>query len=85
MDVDRKTLNDTCKKMKSDQLKAYIIYKKYERKKLSAMIADMIAEKEMKDKAEGKIHEKTMGTLDIISIRTLRELLQAKQINCPTN
>ena len=85
MDVDRKTLNDTCKKMKSDQLKAYIIYKKYERKKLSAMIADMIAEKEMKDKADGKIHEKTMGTLDIISIRTLRELLQAKQINCPTN
>lgn len=85
MDVDRKTLNDTCKKMKSEQLKAYIIYKKYERKKLSAMIADMIAEKEMKDKAEGKIVEKKMGTLDIISIRMLREILKAKQINCPAN
>lgn len=85
MDVDKKTLSDTCKKMTSEQLKAYIIYKKYERKKLSAMMADMITEKEMKDKAEGKIVEKTMGTLDIISIRLLRELLIAKQINCPTN
>lgn len=83
MDVERKTLNDTCKRMNSEQLKAYIIYKKYERKKLSAMMADMLAEKEMKDKATGKIMEKTMGTLDIITIRRIREILMGKQINCP--
>lgn len=84
MNVERKLLNDSCKKMTQEDLKAYIIYKKYERKKLSAMIADMVTEKELKDRIDGKVVEKNMPTLDIISIRMLRDLLKAKGVQCPT-
>ncbi|MCC7231759.1 MAG: VWA domain-containing protein [Bacteroidia bacterium] len=82
MDVDRKLLNDTCRKMTKDQLKAYIIYKKYERKKLSAMIADMVAEKELKDKEDGKVVEKNMATLDVVIIKMIRDALRERGCEC---
>ncbi len=83
MDVERKYLNDSCRKMYNEELRNYIIYKKYERKKLSAMIADMIAEKELKERAQGLVTEKTMATLDVISMRMLRELLKSKNVILP--
>lgn len=82
MDVERKTMNDSCRKMDNWELKSYIIYKKYERKKLSAMIADMIIEKEMKDKEDGKTVVKKMATLDIVSIRMLRDLMKQRGFTC---
>ncbi|HNS12156.1 MAG TPA: vWA domain-containing protein [Bacteroidia bacterium] len=84
MDADRKLMNDSCKRMSAEKLKAYIVYKKYERKKLSAMIADMIAEKELKDRVDGKVMEKGMATFDIVTIHMIRDLLIGKGITCPT-
>ncbi len=83
MDADRKLMNDSCKRMSSERLKAYIVYKKYERKKLSAMLADMIAEKELKDRIDGKVMEKGMATFDIVTMHLIRDLLMGKGITCP--
>ncbi len=83
MEADRKLMNDSCKKLNAEKLKAYIVYKKYERKKLSAMIADMIAEKELKDRIDGKVVEKSMATFDIVTMHMLRDLLMARNIKCP--
>lgn len=83
MEADRKLMNDSCKRMNADKLKAYIVYKKYERKKLSAMIVDMIAEKELKDRIDGKVMEKGMATFDIVTMHMLRDLLIARNITCP--
>ncbi len=83
IDADRKLMNDSCKKMDNEKLKSYIVYKKYERKKLSAMIADMVAEKELKDRIDGKVVEKSMATFDIVTMHMLRDLLLARNIQCP--
>ena len=83
MEVDRKTMNDSCKKMTHAQLKSYIIYKKYERKKLAALIADMVTEKELKDREAGRLTQKRMPTLDVVSLRMLREILVPRGIQCP--
>jgi len=83
MDAERKFMNDSCKRMSAEKLKSYIVYKKYERKKLSAMIADMIAEKELKDRVDGKVMEKSMATLDIVTMHMIRDLLMGKGIKCP--
>jgi len=83
MEVDRKTMNDSCKKMTHAQLKSYIIYKKYERKKLAALIADMVTEKELKDREAGRLTQKRMPTLDVVSMRMLREILVPRGIQCP--
>lgn len=83
MKVDRKTMNDSCRKMTNDQLKAYIIYKKYERKKIAAMMAEMIINKELKDKEEGQVVAKTMATLDIVTLQTIRDLLKEDDCTCP--
>jgi len=83
MDADRKLMNDSCKRMSVERLKGYIVYKKYERKKLSAMIADMVAEKELKDRINGKVIEKSMATFDIVTMHMLRDLLVARNITCP--
>lgn len=83
MDVDKKTLNDTCRKMTSAQLKTYIIFKKYERKQLATMISDMVKEKELKDREAGRLTQKRMPTLDVVSLRMLREVLKPHSIQCP--
>jgi hypothetical protein len=83
MKVDRKMMNDSCKRMSNDQLKAYIIYKKYERKKIGAMMAEMIINKELKDKEEGQTVTKTMATLDIVTLKAIREMLKNESCECP--
>ena len=84
MKVDPKTMVDTCRRMNNNQLKAFIIYKKYERKKIAAMMAEMIINKELKDKEEGHIVNKMMATLDIVTLQIIRDLLKEKSCNCPT-
>ncbi|MBK8365333.1 MAG: VWA domain-containing protein [Bacteroidetes bacterium] len=81
--VDRKTMIDTCRKMNNDQLKAFIIFKKYERKKIGAMMAEMIINKELKDKEEGQIVNKTMPTLDIVTLNAIRDVLREESCECP--
>ena len=83
MDVDRLTMNDSCKKLSNEQLKAYIIYKKYERRKISAMMAEMITNKELKDREEGKKVARNMPTLDLVSLKLLRDLLKENGCECP--
>lgn len=83
MKVDRKTMIDTCRKMTTDQLKAYIIFKKYERKKIAAMMAEMIINKELKDKEDGQMVTKTMATLDIVTLDVIRDLLKDESCECP--
>jgi hypothetical protein len=82
MNVDRKLLNDTCRKMNDKQLKAYIIYKKYERKKLAALIQDMLVNKEIKDQQDGILAVRNMPTLDVQSMRLLRDLLKESGCEC---
>ena len=81
--VDRKTMIDTCRKMNNDQLKAFIIFKKYERKKIGAMMAEMIINKELKDKEEGQLVNKTMPTLDIVTLNAIRDVLREESCECP--
>jgi hypothetical protein len=82
MKVDRKTMSDSCRKMTNEQLKSYIIYKKYERRKLSAMIAEMVINKGLKDKEDGKVVEKNMPTLDIVTLKVIRDLLKEESCEC---
>jgi hypothetical protein len=82
MNVDRATMIDTCRKMNDDKLKAYIIYKKYERRKLSGLMADMITDKELKDREEGKVVVKNMATLDIVTLKLIRDALIEKSCAC---
>ena len=82
MKVDRKTMNDSCRKMTNEQLKSYIIYKKYERRKLSAMIAEMVINKGLKDKEDGKVVEKNMPTLDIVTMQIIRDILKQDSCEC---
>ncbi|MCX6290658.1 MAG: VWA domain-containing protein [Bacteroidetes bacterium] len=75
---DRLTMPDTLKNMTSEDIRAFVIFNKYQRKLLARKITRMITEREEKEKAEGRIVKKTMNTLDIISINTLRDLLVEK-------
>lgn len=82
-EADRLTFNDSCKKFFGEKLKNYIITKKYERKKLSAMIAEMITNKELKDRADGIKVPRNMPTLDNVSIKIFKELMRANGCECP--
>lgn len=85
LDIDRKLLNDSCKKMTDEQIKEYIIYKKYERKKLASMISEMLLAKEKKDKeVESNINRK-MNTFDRISIQTIKDILKENGCEFLTN
>lgn len=75
---DKLTMPDTLKNMPPEDLRAFIIFNKYQRKLLIRKITQMIEEKEMKDKEEGRVLNKTMNTLDIISINILKELMNQK-------
>ena len=80
--IDRKTMNDTCRKMTNQQLKAYIIYKRYERKKIASLINDMLIEKEKYDKENGMDQSKNMPTLDTQSLKRIGEYLKEKGCEC---
>ena len=85
LDIDRKLLNDSCKKMTDEQIKEYIIYKKYERKKLASLISEMLIAKEKKDKeVESNINRK-MNTFDRISIQTIKDILKENGCEFLTN
>lgn len=82
MGIDKKTMNDTCRKMNNQQLKAYIIYKRYERKKMASLINDMLVEKEQYDKENGIAQSKNMPTLDTQSLKRIGEFLKEKGCAC---
>ena len=85
LDIDRQLLNDSCKKMSDEQIKEYIIYKKYERKKLSSLISEMLLAKDKKDKETGANSIRKFNTFDRISIQTIKDLLKENGCECPTN
>jgi hypothetical protein len=82
--IDRKLLNDTCKQMTKDQLRKYIVYKKYERKKLTSLIGELVAEKEKTDRENGINMEREIPTLDVICLRRLRDILKESSCECVT-
>jgi hypothetical protein len=75
---EKKLMNDTCRTMSSENLKKYIILKKRERKELSSMIAEMIKEKEKSDMEKGINSNRNIQTLDVITLRTIKEILSEK-------
>ena len=85
IDIDKKLLNDTCKKMTNEQLKAYIIYKKYERKKLASMISEMLKTKEIKDEEDKIKIARNVTTFDIVSLQTIKDILKEQGCECITN
>lgn len=82
MNVDRKLLNDTCRKMSDKQLKTYIIFKKYERKKLASLLNEMILEKKLYDEENGISRIKNMPTLDMHSLKRISEILKETGCAC---
>ena len=85
MNIDRRFLNDSCKKMTNEQIKAYIIYKKYERKKLSSLISEMLMAKEKKDNEDGIKIKRKMNTLDILSLQAIKDILKESGCECFAN
>ncbi len=82
MKVDKALLNDTCRKMNDKQLKSYIIYKKYERKKLAALINEMLLNKNTIDKETGLEQPRNMPTLDVQSMKVIRDILRENGCAC---
>ena len=74
--IDRKFLNETCRSLTDEQLKMYIIYKKYERKKIASLISEMLQEKETKDKKENIDNTPQFSTLDILTIKRIKDILE---------
>ena len=83
--VDRKFVNDTCKKMSEEELRSYILLKKYERKKIASMISKMMTDKEKKDLQDGVMIERNALTLDVLSLRVLKDILKEKGCSCISN
>jgi hypothetical protein len=73
--ADKLTMPDTMKNMSWEDLRAYVIFNKYQRKLLAKKMKQMLEEKSRKDIEEGRVIEKTMGTLDVISINILKDLM----------
>ena len=46
-------------------------------------MAEMIINKELKDKEEGQIVNKTMPTLDIVTLNAIRDVLREESCECP--
>jgi len=73
--LDRLTMPDTLKGMPMEDIRAFVIFNKYQRKLMMKKMKQMLDDKDRKDKEEGRIFQKTMNTLDIISINIIRDLL----------
>jgi hypothetical protein len=85
LDIDRTSLNDTCKRMSDPQLRSYIVHKKYERKRLAKLISEMLIEKEEKDKQDGITINRNQYTLDVICLQILKETLMQANCQCKNN
>ena len=85
MGVDKSLLNDTCKRMNDEELRSYIVYKKYERKRLSSLISKMLVEKELKDKTDKISISRNMFTLDVLSLQIIKDLLKESGCDCLPN
>ena len=79
MHVDKKYLNDTCKKMTPVQLRSYIIFKKYERIRLAALISELISGSRQGD-TDNDVMKKEMPTLEVITQKILRDILKDESI-----
>jgi hypothetical protein len=75
---DKMSMPDTMKNMSTEDLRAFIVFNKYQRKLLIKKINKMLEEKELSDKDRGFVMKKRMNTLDILSIELLKELLVQK-------
>lgn len=84
-EIDRRFVNDTCKKMSDADLRTYILLKKYERKKLSGMISRMLSEKATKDKYHKVKFDRKVLTLDLLSLRVIKDVLREEGCNCLPN
>jgi len=80
--IDKSTLPDTLKGLSQEELRATVIFNKYRRKLLINKIEAMIREKASKDIELNRVLEKTMNTLDVLSIDILKDLLAMKGFSC---
>jgi hypothetical protein len=76
--VDRNFLPDTLKYMTPADLRAYVVYSKFNRNKIIGEIKQVFAEKEQLVKDKKLETQKNMKTFDITTINWLREILTAK-------
>ncbi len=83
--LDRLTMSDTLKNMPFEDIRSFVIFNKYQRKLLIKKMTQMMDEKEKRDKEEGRIFEKTMNTLDVLSIKILKDLLKQKGFDFAEN
>ncbi len=72
---DKMSMPDTMKNMTAEDIRAFVIFNKYQRKVIFKKINQMLEEKELKDKERGFVFEKRMNTLDILSMSLLKELM----------
>jgi len=72
---ERMTMPDTLKNMSAEDLRAFVIFNKYKRRLLIKEMTEMLREKEKLDREQGRIIEKTMNTLDIVTIEVLKSLM----------
>ena len=76
--VQRDLLADTLKYLSDPDLRAHVIYNKGKRNKVIADIKKMLAEKEQIVRDKNLEAEKNMKTLDITTIKWLKDILIAK-------
>lgn len=78
--LDLKTVSDTVAGMTEEEFRAFLIFKKYERKKLLADIENLLSDIEADKKKNYPPVNKNMKTIDIITINLLRNELQNEGI-----
>ncbi len=78
---DKMSMPDTMKNMSAEDIRAFVIFNKYQRKVIIKKINQMLEEKELKDKERGFAFEKRMNTLDILSIGLLKDLMVQRGYN----
>jgi hypothetical protein len=72
---DKLSMPDTMKNMTAEDIRAFIVFNKYERKLVIKKINQMLEEKEVSDAERGFVMEKRMNTLDIMSMTLLKDLM----------
>ncbi len=75
--IDRASMIDTVKYMTDSDLRAYIIFNKYKRKKIIGDIKQLLADKEKWMKDKNLDADKNMKTFDITTINWLTDVLKA--------
>jgi hypothetical protein len=77
---DHKQFSDTMKFMDDNELNAYLIFKKYERKKYQTLISKLLEEIELDAEKNFPQRDKLMRTFDTITIQILEDQLKIRDI-----